>query len=231
MNWKRIAALAMLTGAGTSALAQVAGGPPPPPSVGAADSAAVIRNNREQAEGYNRVVSEGVRISSAEDAPVGKRKKGGATVAGFADFSVGATVRDKSGTLIATIERIEVDGAILKSDGRLAKLQLQAFGKDEVGLILGISADEFRAAIARTSVPVVVESRIVDVVEADFVVGALVRDSEGVQIGTVDKLMSDSVVLLFEGRKVRLKLASFAKDEEGLMIGVTAVELKAMLPN
>ena len=61
--------------------------------------------------------------------------------------------------------------------------------------------------------------------------GASVRDIDGVQIGTVEEMIDSGVIVLFEGRRVKLSLDSFAKDESGLLIGVTASELNAMISN
>jgi hypothetical protein len=113
---------------------------------------------------------------------------------------------------------------------RLAKLPINAFGKDQAGLMIGITAAEFQNAIAGTSVPVPSkEPEVVAVTAADVNPGAEIRDSEGVPIGTVDKLVDNGVVVLTDGKKVKLALNSFAKDEKGLMIGITASEFKAKI--
>ncbi|WP_427967939.1 hypothetical protein [Altererythrobacter sp.] len=228
MQWKPLITIAILAAASSPAVAQLA--PPEAPAPGTVDGAAAARGNREQLEGYNRVVNQGVKVSNADDERRDKRNKKGPQLAGAADFTAGATVRDKYGVHIATIEAIDETGVIVKSDMRLAKLPQEAFGKDDAGLMLGISAHEFRAAIAETSVPVAEEPKIVEATVADMVNGAPVRDSEGVEFGKIDRLVENGVVMDMDGRKVRLKLKSFAKDEEGLMIGITASELKALLP-
>lgn len=228
MQWKAIITIALLAVASSPAAAQLTG-PPDPPAAGTVDGAVAARGNREQAEGYNRVVNHGVKISNADEE---RSEKKVARLAETADFLVGATVRDKYGIQVATIEWLDEAGVVVKADKRLAKLPQNAFGKDNAGLLLGISADEFLAAIAENSVPVVQEQQqIMDATVADMVNGAPVRDSEGVEFGTIDGLAENGAILVMDGRKVRLKLQSFAKDEKGLIIGITASELRAMLPN
>jgi hypothetical protein len=61
--------------------------------------------------------------------------------------------------------------------------------------------------------------------------GAAIRDSEGVQIGTVDELVETGVIVLTDGRKVKLAVESFGKDEQGLLIGITASEFRALIGN
>ena len=150
MQWKATLTIAILAMAVSPASAQVAG-PPEPPAAGSVDGAAAARGNREQVEGYNRIANQGVKISNADEK---RSKKKVAEPAGVADFLTGAPLRDKFGVQIASIESFDETGVIVKADDRLAKLPQNAFGKDDKGLLLAISADEFRAAIAASSVPV-----------------------------------------------------------------------------
>jgi hypothetical protein len=231
MKWKIVAVVALAAGTSTTASAQQ--GPPASsavsPAPGTVDSAAVSRTAREQQEGYNRVVNEGVKITNADDEGTGKIRKRGPAAATADDIQLGAGVRDSKGLQVATIDRIEADGAVVRAGDRLAKLPLHAFGKDDQGLLIGLTADEFRAAIAATSIPVPQEVRIVDATAADMTPGAAVRDSEGVAIGTVDSLAEDGVVVLTGGKKVKLAIASFAKDDQGLLIGITVNEFNAII--
>lgn len=230
MKWKIVATAALAAAASTPASGQ--GAPASSqvsPAPGTADSAAVSRTAREQQEGYNRIVNEGVKITNADDEGNGKKRNRGPAAATAADIALGAAVRDRNGLQIATIDGIEADGAVVRAADRLAKLPLHAFGKDSQGLLIGLTADEFKAAIAETSIPVPQEVRIVDATAADMTPGAAIRDSEGVAIGTVDSVAEDGVVVLTGGKKVKLAVASFAKDDQGLMIGITASEFNAVI--
>jgi hypothetical protein len=221
-----VAALALAS----AASAQQGGGPPPVPT-GGPRSQDVAAANRQVESDYNTLAGRGVAVtdkSRAESRP----KNALAAPATAADLTAGAAVRDKDGVQIAMIERLEADGAVVKAGDRLAKLPLDAFGKDDGGLLVGITAAEFQAAIAASSVPVPVEEpEIAAATAADMTPGAAIRDIEGVPIGTVQEMVESGVILLIDGRKVKLALESFAKDADGLLIGITATEFKEMIGN
>lgn len=211
----------------SAASAQQGGGPPPVPT-GGPRSQDVAAANRQVDSDYNTLAGRGVEVIDKSRAD-SRQKSALAAPATAVDLTAGASVRDVSGTSIATIEKLEADGAVVRAGDRLAKLPLHAFGKDDQGLLLGITADEFKAAIAEASIPVPQELRIVDAAPADMTPGAAIRDSEGVPIGTVDSLAEDGVVVLTGGKKVKLAVSSFAKDDQGLLIGITASEFNAII--
>lgn len=230
---KRIVGVILGT-VGTLALASAAsaqqGGPPPviPGASGGPRSQDVAAANRQVDSDYNTLAGRGVEVVDKSRAD-SKQKAALAAPAAAADLTVGASVRDVSGAPVATIERLEADGAVVRSEDRLAKLPLHAFGKDSAGLMLGITAAEFRAAIADTSVAAVEQEQVVAATAADIMLGAAIRDSEDVPIGTVDSLSDDGVVIVTDGKKVKLPVNSFGKDKQGLIIGITASEFKAII--
>lgn len=230
---KRIVGVILGT-VGTLALASAAsaqqGGPPPviPGASGGPRSQDVAAANRQVDSDYNTLAGRGVEVVDKSRAD-SRQKAALAAPAAAADLTVGASVRDVSGAPVATIERLEADGAVVRSEDRLAKLPLHAFGKDSAGLMLGITAAEFRAAIADTSVAAVEQEQVVAATAADIMLGAAIRDSEDVPIGTVDSLSDDGVVIVTDGKKVKLPVNSFGKDKQGLIIGITASEFKAII--
>ena len=231
---KRIVGVILGT-VGTLALASAAsaqqGGPPPviPGASGGPRSQDVAAANRQVDSDYNTLAGRGVEVVDKSRAD-SKQKAALAAPAAAADLTVGASVRDVSGAPVATIERLEADGAVIRSEDRLAKLPLDAFGKDPTGLMLGITAAELRAAIADTSVAAVQpEPQVVAATAADILLGAAIRDSEDVPIGTVDSVSDDGVIIVTDGKKVKLPVNSFGKDGQGLIIGITASEFKAII--
>lgn len=216
----------------SAASAQSVGGPPPGAvPTGGPRVQDVAAGNREVDADYNTLAGRGVEVTN-KDREDSRQRTASAALATPADITAGATVRAKDGLQVATIERLEADGAVVRAGDRLAKLPVDAFGKDETGLLINITAAEFQAAIAASSVPVPVEEpEIAAATAADMALGAAVRDSEGVQIGTVLELVSNGVIVLTDGRKVKLAVESFGKDDQGLLIGITAAEFKAMIGN
>jgi hypothetical protein len=234
MNWKIVATAALIAGTSSQALAQGAPAPPAQPTAQQPDSIAAARAAREQQEGFDRLARDGVQINNAERQEDSARlaRQNAPRAATAADLTAGATVRATDGLQVATIERLEADGAVVRVGDRLAKLPLDAFGKNDAGLMIAVTAAEFQTAIAASSVPVPAEEpEIVAATAADMTPGAPVRDIEGAAIGTVQEMVESGVILLADGKKVKLALDSFAKDENGLLIGITATEFRAIIHN
>jgi hypothetical protein len=216
----------------SAASAQQGGGPPPMPagSGGGPRVQDVAAANRAVDAEYNTLAGRGVQVTTDKSRANPRQTNALAAPATAADLIAGAAVRDKDGLQIAIIERLDDDGAVVRAGDRLAKLPVDAFGKDDGGLLISITGAEFQAAIAQTSVPVPQqEPQIVDATAEDMMPGAAIRDSEGVMIGTVDSLVDSGVIVLTDGRKVKLAVNSFGKDEQGLLIGITASEFRAMI--
>jgi len=230
MKWTIVAAAAFI--AATSAQAFAQGVAPAQPTVAQPDGAAAARATREQQDGFNRLLHDGVKVNNADQEQDRERlaRRKAPVAATAADLTAGAAVRATDGLQVATVERLEADGAVLRAGDRLAKLPIEAFGKDDAGLLIAITTAEFQAAIAQTSVPVPQEQpEIVDATADDMRPGAAIRDSEGVVIGTVDSLVESGVIVLTDGRKVKLAINSFGKDEQGLLIGITASEFRVLI--
>ena len=219
----------------SAASAQQGGGPPPviPGAGGGPRAQDVAAANRAVDSDYNTLAGRGVAVTNKSRDGVRPGAPSGPVAALAADLSAGATVRDRNGVQVATVEGLEPDGAIVKAGDRLAKLPLDAFGKDDNGLLLAVTAAEFQAAIAASSVPASTaqEEEFAEAAPSDMLPGAAVRDIDGVPIGTVEEMIASGVILLIDGKKVKLSLDSFAKDEDGLLIGITASEFKAMIGN
>lgn len=225
------AALSLALASGASA--QGAPAPTMPAGSGGGPRAQdVAAANRAVDADYNTLAGRGVAVTNKSRDGVRPGAPSGPVAALASDLTAGATVRDRNGVQIATVQGLEADGAVVRAGDRLAKLPLDAFGKDDAGLMIAITAAEFQTAIAASSIPVPVEEpEIAAATAADMVAGAAVRDSEGVAIGTVHELVENGVVILTDGRKVKLSVESFGKDDQGLLIGITASEFKAMIGN
>lgn len=216
----------------SAASAQQGGGPPPvvPGAGGGPRVQDVQAANRALDADYNTLAGRGVEVTSDKSRDGPRQRRPVAALA--ADLAVGASVRDRNGVQIATVEGLEADGAVVKAGDKLAKLPLDAFGKDDAGLLLGITAAEFQTAIAATAVAVPPEEpEIVAATAADMTPGAAVRDIDGVPLGTVQEMVESGVILTVDGKKVKLALDSFAKDENGLLIGITASEFRTIIGN
>lgn len=135
-----LAILATFAVAAEPVAAQGAG--PPAVVPGSANSAQVVNQNREQNAGFNRVVG------TIDKPKEGKKEKATARPATEAEITVGSALRDSEGVAIGTIGSVEADGAVVISGETKVKVPLVAFGKDESGLLLGITAAKFNELVA-----------------------------------------------------------------------------------
>lgn len=116
------------------AVAQQAGGGAP---MGSVDSAKSTAGQREQNAAYNRL--------AGDIAPV---RKGKAVPAKASDIKAGSALRDVTGVPIGSIEAIEGEEAVVVTADGKVKIPLIGFGKDKIGLLLGMTAAELKAAMS-----------------------------------------------------------------------------------
>jgi hypothetical protein len=64
---------------------------------------------------------------------------------------------------------------------------------------------------------------------ADIVVEAVVRDTAGQTVGTIESVDSDGAVIVTASGKVKIKLDAFGKNRTGLLIGMTKPDFEALV--
>ena len=119
-------------GAATAAGAQVPGTVDP-----------VKATNTQQADraGYNSAIGQ-----------LGPRGVKGAPVpAAATDIVPGSPLRDIKGEPIARVDAVDAEGVIVVTGATKVRLPVNAFGKDGLGLLLGITADKFRALVVKAT--------------------------------------------------------------------------------
>lgn len=67
------------------------------------------------------------------------------------DVVAGAEVRDSKGVAIGTVESVTMVDAIVFSAGGKVSVPLEAFGKNSKGLLIGMTKDEFDAAVVEAA--------------------------------------------------------------------------------
>ena len=77
--------------------------------------------------------------------------KGAPVPAAAADVVPGRALRDIKGEPIARVDAVDAQGVIVATGSTRVRLPLNAFGKDELGLLLGITADKFRALVVNAT--------------------------------------------------------------------------------
>ncbi|HZB69329.1 MAG TPA: hypothetical protein VE403_03095 [Sphingomicrobium sp.] len=77
--------------------------------------------------------------------------KGAPVPAAAADVVPGRALRDIKGEPIARVDAVDAQGVIVAAGSTRVRLPLNAFGKDEMGLLLGITAEKFRALVVKAT--------------------------------------------------------------------------------
>lgn len=130
--------------AGGAASAQVSsqGGAPIP---GAGDATRITSESRETNATYNeRMGSADLKASKSDDRP----KKHSAVKASLEDIKAGATLRDIKGVQIGTIVSADANQVVVDTGQTKIGVPLIGFGKDDQGLVLNMTADQFKQAVA-----------------------------------------------------------------------------------
>jgi hypothetical protein len=114
---------------------------------GSGDSTKITSSNRENNAAYNHVLATGVKSENAEDRP--SKKHSTAVAASAADIKAGSGLRDSQGVKLGTIDSVDADGAVVNTGATKIKVPLTAFGKDDQGLMLGITAARFNELVTK----------------------------------------------------------------------------------
>jgi hypothetical protein len=111
---------------------------------GSGNSTSITNSNREQNAGYNRVV--GKLDPQAKEQPAGL--KGKAVAAKAEDLKAGSPIRDKDGLPVGSVASVDAQGVIVDTGTTKIRVPPEAFGKDDAGLLLGISKAQFAELVA-----------------------------------------------------------------------------------
>ena len=140
-----------------SAYAQAGSAPHAPagPAPGTVDSRDVVTANRERDAAVNQLAGRGVRITD-RDRENSRSRRNSAVPATAADIQAGAQVRDIKGVPLGTIatlgpNEVVADPSQVVIDTGHVKIAvpLSGFGKDDKGLMLGITAEKFNQLVAQ----------------------------------------------------------------------------------
>ena len=137
-----------------------------------------------------------------------------------AGVTAGATVMDQAGNVVGTIDSVDSSGAVLNTGKVKAKLALASFAATPKGPIIALTKDQVEAQVGQAST---------QALDQALVVGAVVHGPQGAQIGTVESITGDQVVVATPKAKAQLTKSAFAADSRGLIIGMTQAQLDAAI--
>jgi hypothetical protein len=129
---KCLVALALASAAQSPLLAQVPG---------TVDPVKATTTQQADRAGYNSAVS--------QFSPRGI--KGAPVPAAPSDIVPGSPVRDILGEPVARIDTVDAEGVIVTTGTAKVRMPANAFGKDQLGLLLGITAGKFRSLVAKAT--------------------------------------------------------------------------------
>jgi hypothetical protein len=144
-----IGAVAILATGTACAQAAPAGAAPAGPGLGAENPS--VRNGGDTMDRDNNAARDAA-LANARDrdnAP----KTARAVPAKPADVMVGGEVRDSKGVVIGTIDSVSMAAAVVASTGGKVEVPLEAFGKNNKGLLVGMTKAQFDAAVAAAVKP------------------------------------------------------------------------------
>ena len=139
-----------------------AGGPPAGVGTNMGDSGPrpqdIAAANREHDADYNTLAARGVKVTNEDRAnlPRPAAKHASVTRATAADIKAGTPVRDVKGVPVGTIAALasnevtaDSDQAVVDTGQTKIGVPLAAFGKDDKGLLLSITAAQFNQLVAQ----------------------------------------------------------------------------------
>ena len=147
MTGKAVAAMVamMMTGA---ASAQVSGVPSTAPLVGS-----TVNQNQNNAGDWDHLNRRALDDTldaggTTAQAPNKSRKGGRAHAASAADITPGTAIADNAGQSIGTVDSVDGDGVVVATSAGKVKVPLNAFGKNDAGLLIGMPKAKFMAMLA-----------------------------------------------------------------------------------
>jgi len=137
--------------------------------------------------------------------------------------TVGAKVYGPDGVEAGTVEKVDAANAVVNTGTKRATLPLAAFGKNEKGLLISMSKAQLEAAVAAA------ETKTATTTSSALVANAPVKTSDGVAIGTVQKVEGDNVTLsLSDGKAITVTKQYLTTGADGsLALTMKSADFKA----
>lgn len=134
-------------------------------------------------------------------------------------IQVGAAVKDPQGGEVGTVESIDGDFVVVRTDRHSARLPATSFTPTEEAVLFGLTRDQLNAQIDQALAQA----------QQSIAVGANVIDRDGVTIGTIESVDAETLTFKIGEQPIRLPRTSVAADASGVRIGATLAELQAQI--
>lgn len=146
----------------------------------------------------------------------------GAPAAGAAP-TVGATVYDTTGGTVGTIESVDGTNAVINTGTVKAAVPVSSLGKGAQGPVLAMTKAQLDAAAGQQQAQASAEFK------SKLVAGTTVYGTGGAQLGTIKTVDATNVTLTTADGDVVLPASGFGPGPQGVMLGMTAAQLKAAM--
>lgn len=134
-------------------------------------------------------------------------------------LAVGRTVTDTSGGEVGTITAVNGDAVTLRTDRHEVALPAASFAVTDEAILVGVTRDALNAQV----------DQLLAQAQQAFTVGAVLRDSQGAEVGPVQAVDAETVTVQLGEQQVRLPRTAIAASPNGLVIGGTVEELRAQV--
>lgn len=133
-------------------------------------------------------------------------------------ITAGMPVVDAQGGAVGTVTGVTGDLVAVKTDRHEVSLPRASFTVDQGKLLFGMTQAELNAATEKSLAEAA----------AALVVGASVKGTDGVQVGTIDAIDAEfATIKLASGKLVRIPRSGLGAGAGGATIGSTAAQLEA----
>lgn len=146
-----------------------------------------------------------------------------AALAAPPQLSPGMTVMDTAGGQVGTIDSVTTDNAVIATGAHKVALPVASFGMGAKGPIIALTRVELDAVAEKAAANAAAALR------AQMLPGVAVFGSQGNNLGTIKAIEGDYLVLVTASGDAKLPLAAIGSGQKGLMVNMTAAELKAAL--
>jgi hypothetical protein len=137
------------------------------------------------------------------------------------ELAVGGTVYDPEGGVVGTIEKMAGGNVVISTGTNSATLGANAFVKGPNGPVIGMTKEELDAAVEQAA------AKAQAAKDAALVPGAQVSSSDGVVVGTVDKIEGENVFLKLTDGAITLQKEHLTTGPEGLKLFMTAAQFQS----
>ncbi|MBB3345912.1 MULTISPECIES: hypothetical protein [unclassified Sphingomonas] len=146
-----------------------------------------------------------------------------APATGAATVATGATVYDTSGGVVGTVESTDGTNAVVNTGTVKAAIPLTSLGQGAQGPVLAMTKAQLEAAAGQQQAQATADFK------SKLVPGATVYGTGGTQLGTIKSIDASGVTLTTADGPVVLPTSGFGPGPQGIVLGMTAAQLKAAM--